>query len=154
MNDRDAMPTDRVPGADGPAQYQSLPESIDLARQTMRNVKAALTRGADGEFPAGNDDWWYSLNMQPPETAWKDMDQGQRYDLLLHVLDESVWSLDSSGRWDEPRDSQKLALEFVEAEQRQPWPSEIAEANRLNQAALGKSSNNGNAAGHEAGYSM
>lgn len=99
--------------ADQPAQYDSPPESIELARETMRDIKAALTRGTDGEFPvtyAGLD--WDGMNMQPPKTAWQDMDIGERYDLLLHALDESIWDI-------EKRDSQKLALEFVKDEERQ-----------------------------------
>jgi hypothetical protein len=106
--------------ADKPAQYLSPPESIALARETMREIKEALTRGADGKFPAGYADMdWDGMNMQPHDTAWQDMDMGQRYDLLLHALDESIWSLEPSAKWDEPRDSQKLANEFVRDEERQ-----------------------------------
>jgi hypothetical protein len=110
------------------AELESPSESIELARETMRDIKAALTRDAKGDFPpnsAGMD--WDGMNMQPPKTAWQDMDLWQRYDLLLHVLDEAVWSLEPSSKWNEPRDSQKLALEFVNDDARQAMPGVRAE---------------------------
>ena len=89
----------------------------------MREIKEALTKDADGKFPAKYADMdWDGMNMQPHKIAWQDMDMGQRYDLLLHVLNESIWSLEPSAKWDEPSDSQKLALEFVKDEERQAIP--------------------------------
>ena len=44
------------------------------------------------------------------------MGVNQRYDLLLHALDESIWSLEPSAKSGERRDSQKLAAEFVRAD--------------------------------------
>ena len=71
---------------------------------------------------------WDGMNMQPPKTAWQDMDMGQRYDLLRHALDESIWSLEPSAKWDEPGDSQKLAIEFVKEDVRQATPGFRADA--------------------------
>jgi hypothetical protein len=123
---------------------------IELARRTMRDIKVALTRGTDGEFPVDYYDWWESMNMPPPNLAWQDMDVGQRYDLLVHALDESIWSLVPSDKSEEPRDSQRLALEFVNDDERRPWPSDIAEANRHKQPDKDR----GNENGKDAGYSM
>jgi hypothetical protein len=64
---------------------------------------------------------WDGLNMQPHDTAWQDMDLGQRYDLLRHVLDESIWSLERG-------DSQKLAIDFVREDARQAMPGFRADA--------------------------
>jgi hypothetical protein len=113
----------RVAGAhiaDTQAQYQSPPDSIALAREVMRDIKEALTRNADGKFPAKYADVdWDGMNLPDPETAWQDMDVGERYDLLRHALDETIWSLVPSARWTEPSDSQKLANEFVTDEVRE-----------------------------------
>jgi hypothetical protein len=114
--------------ADNPAQYQSPPESIELAREMMREIKEAITRDADGQFPAKYADvGWDGIDLPPPEIAWQDMDMGQRYDLLLHVLDEWI-GLEPSAVSGEPRDSKKLALEFVEQDARQAMPGFRAEA--------------------------
>ena len=56
------------------------------------------------------------MNMKPPTTSWQEMNVDERYDLLQHALEESIWSLEPSGNRDELGDSQRLALEFVEAE--------------------------------------
>lgn len=82
------------------------------------------------------------------------MDKGQRYDLVLHVLDESIWSIEPSAKWDEPSDSQRLALEFVNDDQRHPWPSEIAKANRQHGRDQGTSSGDEKANGKDTGHSM
>jgi hypothetical protein len=109
--------------SDDPQQYQSPPESIAIARELMREIKEALTKDVDGNFPATYDDRdWAGMNMQPPQTAWQDMNGGERYDLLLHALDESIWSLERSSKWDEPRDRQELAYGFVRDDQRQATP--------------------------------
>jgi hypothetical protein len=121
MTNRDDMQTpDGAALPDKPARFQSPPESIALAREVMRDIKVALTRGTDGEFTAGYSEVdWEGLNMQPPRIAWQDMGIGDRYELLAHALDGSVWSLEPPAAWDEPRDSQKLAAEFVRDEERQ-----------------------------------
>jgi hypothetical protein len=121
MSDRDDMPKpDGAAMADQPAQYQSPPQSIAVARERMREIRDALTKDVQGSFPAKHADMdWDGMNLQPPEIAWQDMDMGQRYDLLLHVLDESIWSLEPSAKWNEPSDSQKLVNEFVKDEERQ-----------------------------------
>jgi hypothetical protein len=123
-DDRDGVPTpEGAIVADRPAQYQSPPESIELARELMREIKEALTTDADGKFTAKYADVeWEGMNMQPEDTPWQHMDIGQRYDLLLHALDESIWSLEPSAKWDEMRDSQKLAMEFVKEDMRQSTP--------------------------------
>jgi hypothetical protein len=106
--------------ADQPERYDSPPESIALARTTMRDVKESLTRDAQGNFPAKYADMdWDGMNLPDPETAWQDMNAGERYDLLRHALDETIWSLVPSARWGEPSDSQKLASEFVTDEVRE-----------------------------------
>ena len=108
--------------ADQPARYESPPESIELARETMRDIKAALTRDADGNFPARYAEMeWDGMNMQPPKTAWADMDMWERYDLLVHALDESIWSLERADR-------KELAFEFVKEEARQAMPGFRADA--------------------------
>jgi hypothetical protein len=129
-DDRDVVPAPEGANiADKPAQYQSPPKSIELARELMRDIKEALTTDADGKFPAKYADVdWDGMNMQPEETAWQHMDMGQRYDLLLHALDESIWSLEPSAKWDEMRDSQKLAMEFVKEDVRQATPGLRADA--------------------------
>jgi hypothetical protein len=105
--------------ADKPAMYESPPENIAYARKTMRELKEALTKDANGEFPASYADVdWDGLNMHPPETAWQDMDIGARYDLLLHALEESHGSLEWSFTGDGPRDSKKLVNEFIRDDQR------------------------------------
>jgi hypothetical protein len=109
--------------ADKPPRYDSPPESIELALDTMRDISAALTKDALGHFPASHAAMdWDGLNMQPHDTAWQDMDLGQRYDLLRHVLlDESIWSLERG-------DSQKLAIDFVREDARQAMPGFRADA--------------------------
>ena len=115
--------------ADKTVQYQSPPESIELARETMRNIRDALTKDADGRFTAKYAEMgWDGIDMMQPETAWQDMDMGQRYDLLLDVLDEWIGSLEWSAVSGEPRDSQKLAIEFVKGDARQAMPGFRAEA--------------------------
>ena len=76
-------------------EYDSPPETIALARDLMCEIEEALTKDADGHYPAsyaGMD--WDGMNMQPPETAWQDMDVYERYDLLEHAIDEAIWSLE------------------------------------------------------------
>ena len=119
----DISPPEGVPVADKPARYDSPPRSIALARETMRQIREALTKDADGKFPASYAAMdWDGMNMQPPDTAWQDLNGGRRYDLLLHALDEAIWSLEPAARWDVPRDSQKLASEFVKEDLRQATP--------------------------------
>jgi len=49
---RDDMPPPQGANmADNPERYQSRPESIALARETMREIKEALTTDSDGKFP-------------------------------------------------------------------------------------------------------
>ena len=95
-----------LPSPGEPAEsmaYDSPPKSIELARQMMSEIKEALTKDADGHFPALYAEMdWDGMNMQPPETAWQDMDVYQRYDLLRHALDEAIWSLEPSPTWDKP----------------------------------------------------
>jgi hypothetical protein len=120
-DERDGAPTPEGANmADKPAEYNSPPESIELARKLMREIKEALTTDAQGRFSAKYSEVaWDGINMQPPDTAWQEMDAGDRYDLLLSALDEAIWSLEPSEKWNEPRDSEKLALEFVKEEERQ-----------------------------------
>jgi hypothetical protein len=129
-DDRDCVPTpEGASVADKPARYDSPPESIELARKLMGQIKEALTTDADGKFPAKYADMdWEGMNMHPEDTAWQHMDMGQRYDLLLHALDESIWSLEQSAKWDEMRDSQKLAIDFVKEDVRQATPGLRADA--------------------------
>jgi hypothetical protein len=129
-DDRDGMPPpERANIDDKSARYDSPPESIERARKLMREVKEALTKDADGKFPASYAAMdWDGMNMWRPDTAWQDMDIGQRYDMLVHALDESIWSLEPSDKWDEPRDSQKLANEFVKEDARQAMPDFRADA--------------------------
>jgi hypothetical protein len=103
--------------SDQPVRFNSPPESIDLARATMRDIKAALTSDANGNFPPNAPRWaeWDGLNMQPPKTAWADMDVWERYDLLVTALDESIWELERADR-------KALAVEFVREEARQAMP--------------------------------
>jgi hypothetical protein len=106
--------------AEQATRYQSPPETIALAQTTMRDIKEALTRNADGEFPgeyARID--WDGINMRPPHTAWQDMDRQQRFELLRDALSESIWSLEPSPKGNQPIDSEKLAGEFVRNEERQ-----------------------------------
>jgi hypothetical protein len=103
-------------------QYQTPTESIELVREIMRDIKTALTRNADGNFPAQYAAMdWDGMNMQPPETAWQDMDVWQRYDLIVHALYESIWSLERSDR-------RNLAVEFVKEDARQAMPGFRADA--------------------------
>jgi hypothetical protein len=107
------------PMADTAARYNSPPESIALARQAMRTIKEAITKDADGNFPAKYAETdWDGLNMWPPETAWQDMDADARVALLQHALREAIWSLEPSPTGAEPHDYEKLGKEFVEAEER------------------------------------
>jgi hypothetical protein len=123
-DDRDVVPAPEGANiADKPAQYESPPESIELARKLMREIKEALTTDADGKFPAKYADMdWDGMNMQDPQTAWQDMDMGQRYDLLRSALEEAIWSLEPSAKVGRLDDSQKLAQEFVQEDGRQATP--------------------------------
>lgn len=100
--------------------YRSPPETVELARTTMRHIREALTRDAAGRFPPAYAEVdWQGMNLPPPDTAWQDMDMGDRYDLLRHALDESIWGLEHPGRrGDATSDSRQLAAEFVREEQR------------------------------------
>jgi hypothetical protein len=129
MSGRNDMPTPDGMSITKAAQYQSPPESIALARETMRDIREALTKDANGKFPASYSDLdWDGMNMQPPDTAWQDMDMGQRYDLLRHSLNEAIWSLEPSAKWGELDDGQKLAMEFVKEDVRQATPGFRADA--------------------------
>ena len=108
--------------ADQPVEYQSSPEDIAHAREMMHDIKEALTKGADGQFSAKFAEMdWDGMNMWPITTGWRDMDAGERYDLLLHALKETFWDL-------ERVDSRKLAFEFVDKDARQAMPGFRAEA--------------------------
>jgi hypothetical protein len=87
----------------------------------MREIREALTLDDNGRLPVKEEAWWDGMNMQPPDQAWRDMDIGQRYDLLLHAMDEAIWSLEPARDADGWRDSQKLALEFVQADDPQRY---------------------------------
>jgi hypothetical protein len=97
-------------------EYASPPETIARARRLMDDIRAALTRGLDGEFPIEPYDWWDCTNIKYPEKAWQDMDAGERRDLLRHALDEEIRGLVRPARPGELSDSEKLAKEFVKAE--------------------------------------
>src|SRR5262249_37490313 len=119
---RAAMPTPEGRDmADTPAPYRSPAASIELARELMREIREALTLDDNGRLPVKEEAWWDGMNMQPPDQAWRDMDIGQRYDLLLHAMDEAIWSLETAADADGARDSQKLALEFVQADDPQGY---------------------------------
>jgi hypothetical protein len=103
-------------------EYRSPPESIALARELMRDIRTALTKDANGNFPpefARMD--WDGLNMWTIETAWQDMDMWERYDVVVHALDEGIWSLERGDR-------HKLALEFIHQDARQAMPGSRADA--------------------------
>jgi hypothetical protein len=61
----------------------------------MRDIQEALTADARGTFPANYADVdWDGMNLSRPQTSWQDMEIEARYDLLVHALDESIWSLE------------------------------------------------------------
>ena len=98
--------------------YRSPPESVKRARDLMRNIREALTRDSHDRFPAIYTDLdWEGMNITPPETDWRDMDDGDRHDLLSHALDEAIWGLEPAPHG-EPSESQKLAMEFLRDEER------------------------------------
>jgi len=81
-------------------------------------------------FPDRYAEMWDSMNMQPPTTAWDEMDTGERYDLLRHALDESIWSLVPAATWDEASDSQKVGRCVRQGGKKRLLHAEIIHDNR------------------------
>lgn len=108
---------ERLDPEEMPAPYESPAEYIAEARELMHEIREALTKDADGKFPARYADMdWDGMNMWEIKTGWQDMDWGERYDLLVHALKETIWDLGRSDR-------RSLAFEFIRDDQRQRVPA-------------------------------
>ena len=58
--------------AKNPAEYYSRPQSMELASQTMRQIKEGEAQDADGNFPAAYAQiQWDAMNLPSPDTSWQ-----------------------------------------------------------------------------------
>lgn len=97
-------------------KYRSRPECLREARTMLRDFKAMLTKDASGDFPVAYEDYpWEAMSFYRPTIDWRNMWIEQRFELLVRMLDDAMWSLEPA-KGKEVRDSQKLAFQFIKQE--------------------------------------